>query len=102
VRGSGLKPEENVAFHAVIEGHVQGVGFRFFVLNRAEALNISGWVRNTYNDEVEVHAEGPREALILFENELRKGPPSAYVTDIQLKWIEPTGKVIGFHIVSTY
>ncbi len=49
--------------HAVVEGHVQGVGFRYFVLTKAQHLNLTGWVRNTAEGNVEVMAEGERVDL---------------------------------------
>ena len=49
--------------HSRIEGYVQGVGFRYFVLEKAQDLGLTGWVRNCTNGDVEVLAEGTREQL---------------------------------------
>ena len=42
----------------IIEGRVQGVGFRYFTMEKANELGIVGWVRNTFRNEVEIVAEG--------------------------------------------
>jgi len=69
----------------VVAGRVQGVGFRYFTREIAGLYGISGWVRNCFNSDVEVEAQGPDEVLQQFINELKKGPPSGYVNDIQTK-----------------
>jgi acylphosphatase len=66
--------DETAAFHAIIRGRVQGVGFRYFARQRADAHRVSGFVRNLPDGSVEVHAEGGTEALAAFEGELRRGP----------------------------
>jgi acylphosphatase len=88
-----------VRFHATIEGRVQGVGFRYFVVDQASTLNLTGWVRNTYRDEVEVTAEGERQALEKFLQAVRSGPPSAYVTDINFEWLAATGEFKYFQVL---
>ena len=62
-----------------IEGRVQGVGFRWFVLREAQRLGLAGWVRNAYDGSVEVRAEGPSPAIASFEKLLEQGPPAAHV-----------------------
>ncbi len=90
------------ALHIRIQGIVQGVGFRYFVKQQAEALAITGWVRNRYGDEsVEVWAEGPRPVLEILLNELRRGPQSAIVEHIAIDWPPATGKFRQFNIAPT-
>lgn len=87
--------------HATIEGRVQGVGFRYFILSRAQKLGVQGWVRNTYNGNVEVTAEGDREQLEVLLDALRKGPRSAFVSKINESWDAPTGEFSKFDVRST-
>jgi acylphosphatase len=48
---------------ALVSGHVQGVGFRYFVRSRAEALGLAGSARNLPDGRVEVVLEGPEDAV---------------------------------------
>ena len=66
----------------VLSGRVQGVGFRWFVLNNAQALGIRGWVANTPDGDVEVVGLALAETLDQFELLLEKGPSAARVTNI--------------------
>jgi acylphosphatase len=96
-------PDSNISrLHTVVEGRVQGVGFRYFVLSKAQQLNITGWVRNTPEGDVEVLGEGNREELEELLSALRKGPRSAFVTNIQEKWGTPTGEFQNFNVRSTF
>ena len=92
---------EHSVLHAVIEGRVQGVGFRYFVQEKATGLNLNGWVRNTYDEKVEVWAEGERETLEILLNFLRRGPRSAFVTQVKQSWEEPGGKYQRFSVLPT-
>lgn len=69
--------------HLEISGRVQGVGFRWFVRERAHALGIAGWVRNHADGTVEVVAKGREHAVEAFLTELRVGPPGALVREIR-------------------
>jgi acylphosphatase len=73
-------------FHAIVSGRVQGVGYRFFVRDQAKKLGIKGFVRNLFNGEVEVLAQGKRDDLEQFLKLLYKGPQMAWVQDIDLNW----------------
>ncbi len=92
---------EIVRLHATIEGRVQGVGFRYFVQQRAAALHVAGWVRNRWNGQVEVTAEGTRPALEALLQALHRGPPSAAVRRVQAEWQPATGEFQGFHVRPT-
>lgn len=88
--------------HAVVEGLVQGVGFRNFVEEKALRLDVTGWVRNTQAGDVEVLAEGPEPALLALLQELQRGPRIARVTRVTTDWLEPTGEYTLFSIESRY
>ncbi len=72
--------------HIVVEGLVQGVGFRWFVQRRAESLGVNGWVRNLYNGNVEIEAEADRSLLEELIKEIKVGPRSAHVTNLRIEW----------------
>ena len=77
-----------VRAHIIVEGLVQGVGFRWFVMQRAEALGIKGWAKNHYNGSVEIEAEADRSMLEEFIKEVKVGPRSAHVTNLRIEWNE--------------
>ncbi|NOX90547.1 MAG: acylphosphatase [Calditrichaeota bacterium] len=72
------------ALHIIIKGRVQGVGYRWFVRERARDHGISGYVRNLPNGDVEVLAQGEEEKLNLFITELNRGPAFAHVIDMEI------------------
>lgn len=65
--------------HFLIQGRVQGVGFRWFVHREARELELRGWVRNTEDGDVEVVATGTAEDLDELRASLRKGPRGSRV-----------------------
>ena len=68
--------------HVRVTGVVQGVGFRWFVRERARRLGLAGWVRNLPDGSVEVMASGDAHQLDLLRGELRRGPNGARVDEI--------------------
>jgi len=67
-----------------IMGRVQGVGFRWFVLQQARRLGITrGLARNLDDGSVEVAAEGEPAQLAALESELARGPRSARVDRVE-------------------
>lgn len=84
--------------HFLIEGIVQGVGFRPFVHRQAARLGLSGWARNTAAG-LELELEGPKAALDDFQNILRTAPPPlAVIEKVQVQPVPPTGER-GFSIL---
>jgi acylphosphatase len=71
------------AVHVVITGRVQGVGFRAFVEREADALRLSGWVRNRRDGTVEAVFAGDEGEIQHILMELNAGPPAAAVTDVR-------------------
>lgn len=87
--------------HAAVQGRVQGVGFRYFVMERARELQIVGLVRNLRNGDVEVIAEGdegPLEALLAA---LRNGPHMSHIDNVHAAWSFPKGEFTKFSVGAT-
>jgi acylphosphatase len=70
----------------LINGLVQGVGFRYFVTSRAVSYEVCGYVRNLDTGGVEIEVEGTREEISKFLTEMRRGPRHGLVTDFQIEW----------------
>jgi acylphosphatase len=68
-----------MVLHFLIQGRVQGVGFRWYVHREASQLDLRGWVRNTEEGEVEVVASGTVADLANLRASLRRGPRGARV-----------------------
>ena len=82
-----------------VHGRVKGIGFRAFVSERAEALELNGYARNLPNERtVEVEAEGKKAGLEKLVDFLRVGPPLARVEGMEVEWAEYTGKYSEFTI----
>ncbi|MEW5976708.1 MAG: acylphosphatase [Acidobacteriota bacterium] len=82
----------------VVRGLVQGVGFRYFVLRKALGLGLFGYARNLVDGSVEVEAEGEREMVESLIGQLRVGPRSAAVSDVEVTWREYQGTYASFDI----
>ena len=92
---------EKSRLHATITGRVQGVSFRYFVIEKADELDILGWVRNRWDRSVEVTAEGNREDLEQLLQALHSGPPMARVDNVEYEWLDYIGEFKGFNLSST-
>ncbi len=84
--------------HLIIKGRVQGVFFRANTQKQAKRLDLTGWVKNLPDENVEVVAEGEKEKIKDLISFCRKGPSSARVDDIDFKWEEFTGEFRSFSI----
>lgn len=84
--------------HATVSGRVQGVGYRYFVVDAAQELGIGGWVRNLPDGRVEVVAEGPRDKLMRLLILLERGPHHATVENVSAEWSNATGEAKGFRV----
>ena len=86
--------------HLVIEGRVQGVGFRYFVLREAMELDLRGWVANTSDGAVRCVAEGSQASLEGLLARLHDGPVSAIVERVSVAWMPATGTLASFSVRS--
>ena len=91
-------PSYMLAKDFVISGRVQGVGYRYFAQEAAERRGIRGYVRNLFNGDVEVHAEGDAAALQLFRQDLQRGPRMSNVAKVVEKEAVVAGTYPSFSI----
>ena len=71
------------SIHLEIRGRVQGVGFRWFVVEMAKELRLAGWVRNKADGNVELAAAGESDALARLEAAVSAGPSGARVEEVR-------------------
>lgn len=90
--------DAKLAVEVLVEGFVQGVGYRDFVQRRARHFGLIGDVMNLPDGRVRVRAEGRHEVLEEFVKELEKGPPLARVRRLSLNWFPATSRFDSFRI----
>jgi acylphosphatase len=76
----------------VVSGRVQGVGFRWAMLDRARSRDVAGWVRNRPDGSVEGVFEGPPDAVEALVAWTRRGPVGARVDDVTVELEAPVGE----------
>jgi acylphosphatase len=74
----------------LVDGHVQGVGYREFTRRAALSLGVSGWVRNRYDGAVEALIRGPPVAVGALVAEMRQGPRFADVNSVSVTEFDET------------
>ena len=72
-----------------IEGFVQAVGFRHYVITEATRLGVDGWVRNRADGTVEVLVSGPTKTVETLVGMCMRGPTGARITDVEIHKAEP-------------
>lgn len=82
----------------MLSGRVQGVGYRYFAEDQALRYSITGYVRNTYDNKVEIVCQGYQTNLELFFTALKKGPTFANITDFNAESIEDSVEYKQFEI----
>ena len=82
----------------IVEGWVQGVGFRNFVRSRANAQGVTGWVRNMEDGRVEAVLEGEKSAIEGLIEMCRKGALFSKVTDVKVQWEDSLERFSSFSV----
>lgn len=96
-----MTEEARLQIHLQIHGRVQGVGFRYFTVQTARELALTGWVRNRRDGSVEVLAIGKPADLQTFQSRLKIGPPTSGVTEIVAETKPATSIYSAFEARST-
>jgi acylphosphatase len=84
--------------YIVISGRVQGVGFRYFAMYKAEELDITGWVKNTPEGKLEIEASGELQNINTFIDWMKIGPARAIIRTFSLSELSPERTFTQFTI----
>lgn len=76
-----------IRYSMIVEGRVQGVGFRYFLQVTASELNLTGWCKNLMNGNVEVEVQGLKDDILLFISQIKKGNRFVKVYNINIDTI---------------
>jgi acylphosphatase len=85
----------------VIRGQVQGVGYRYAMVEKAGALGVHGWVRNRRDGTVEAHVHGDAHAVEALVAWSRRGPPAARVQGVDVEEVPEEIGLAGFGLRPT-
>ena len=77
-----------VRYYIIVEGRVQGVGFRFFCTMNARTTDLTGWVRNMDNGMVEMEVQGEEKEIEKFIKTIKKGNRFIRVDELYQKRID--------------
>ena len=83
------------SIYIIIDGRVQGVGFRYFALLKATELNLTGWVKNTRDGKVEIEASGEQQNLNTFIDWMKTGPTRAIIKTFSVSDIRSEERRVG-------
>jgi len=86
------------AVKIIVSGIVQGVGFRYFIARLASELGLNGYVKNLWNGDVEIYAEGRIEFIEEIVKKAKEGPSHSRVSDCKLEWLDFANKYNKFEI----
>jgi acylphosphatase len=96
-----LGEKDRKCAHLFIAGRVQGVNFRYYTVQHAESLGVTGWVRNLWDGRVEAVLEGDETAVQQMVAWCREGPRAARVDDVEVHWEKPSDSSSGFTVRAT-
>jgi acylphosphatase len=86
-----------VRAHVFVSGIVQGVGYRYYTINQARKMGVSGWVRNLLDSRVEAVFEGTQELVEAMIQWCYQGSPASVVEQVVFEYEQPEG-IEGFDI----
>ena len=82
----------------VVNGLVQGVGYRYFVVREAQKLGLKGFTQNLYTGEVLTVVEGEKAIIDDVIKKLKVGPIHAFVKSCKIDWQEPKNEFTEFEV----
>ena len=82
----------------IVNGLVQGVGYRYFVMREAKRMELKGFTQNLFTGEVLTVVEGERAIIEELFQKLKIGPIHASVKSCKVDWQEPKNEFIDFEV----
>ena len=86
------------AVEILVEGRVQGVGYRAFAQRRAQERRLTGYAVNLQDGRVKIRGEGDPESIEAYVKELGLGPPLAHVEQVSVTSVPYTGRFRDFSV----
>jgi acylphosphatase len=93
-----MKAKEK-AYHVIIVGDVQGVGYRSWMKREANALGVVGWVKNREDDAVESIIQGDDQSIKKLIEKVKIGPEVAWVKDVEMTEHSTNKDLYTFEVV---
>ena len=90
--------KNGVRAEITVNGLVQGVGFRYYILRQAQNLELKGFVKNLFTGEVYILAEGERGMIEELIKLIKTGPSHAHVKNCRVEWSNSTDEFTTFEI----
>ena len=88
--------KRRIRYHVIFYGQVQGVGFRYRAYMLPTSSDVTGWVRNCWDETVEMEVQGDEETITEMIKRIRT---SSYIEITDAKWTKiPLESEFGFHI----
>ena len=94
-----MSNNKQTAVNIIIKGKVQGVGYRYFTLKKAQELHIIGWVKNQSDGTVALFGQGNKRNLELLIAILKQGPSFSKVDEVIVNWEHEQAEYIDFVII---
>jgi acylphosphatase len=85
----------------IVNGTVQGVGFRYWTIRKASELGVNGYVANLPDGSVAIEAEADRSIIEEFIKAVKIGPTYASVSDLKIEWLEKPQGYKDFNVKYT-
>lgn len=89
---------DKVKAEILVNGLVQGVGFRYFIVKHTSRLKLNGYVENLYTGEVHTVVEGDRVNIEELFKLIKLGPSHAHVKNSRIDWSECKNEFDSFEV----
>ena len=82
----------------IVNGLVQGIGYRYFVMRHAENFNLKGYTQNLFTGEVLTEVEGNEAMILELIEKLKTGPMKSHVVNCFAEWSESKNEFKRFEV----